>query len=77
MSRKFNYQEADQFLRPLGLGFTMNVIMVSCGKPKTKVKNLIKLVKDGHEVRHAQFQTYTIVVDNKAYDLSWLDKPSF
>ena len=73
---KFDYAKSEKVLRSAGLGFTFNVIMTSCAKPKRKVKNLIRLLEEGKEVRHAQFDISTIVVDGVGHDLSWLNDPT-
>lgn len=55
------------------LGFIANVILCHCRKPKTKLRNLKKLLDAGYDVRSAQFDMFSIVVNSEVRSLSWLD----
>lgn len=54
--------------------FVANVIFCNCSKAATKLKNLIKLLDNGHEVRSAQFDLFKIRIDGWLHDISYLDK---
>lgn len=56
-----------------GLGFTANVIMNGCGKPTKKMSTILDLIADGADVRHAQFNCYTLLVDGNEISLGQLD----
>jgi hypothetical protein len=53
--------------------FIVNVVMTSCGKPVTKLTNLLKLLRSGADIRPAQFDMYRIVVNGTHYGLGlWI-----
>jgi len=58
-----------QELEAKGFSFTVNVIQNGSGMPKTKIRNLHRLLDMGYHVRHAQFETSAIIVDG---DFKWL-----
>lgn len=60
-------------LNSAGLGFTANVCVNFQRKPKTKLRNLVKLVRRGCDVYHAPFNIDQIVVDGRQFDISYLD----
>jgi hypothetical protein len=70
-------RETIRELEAKGFSFTVNVIMNGCGKPATKLKNLLKLVNTGHNVRHAQFETCAVIVDGEMQWFSALDDISW
>jgi len=55
--------------------FIANVIFCNCSKAATKLKNLIKLLDTGHEVRSAQFDLFRIRVDGELHDIDELNFP--
>jgi hypothetical protein len=54
-------QEAEE----RGAGFLANVIACWHGKPFTKLAGLVALLRDGHEVRLAQFGMDALMIDGK------------
>lgn len=62
--------EAMKKLEAAGLSFTANVIMTGCSKPTTTMNAILKLISLGHNVRQAQFDCYTMVVDGEALSFS-------
>jgi len=58
-----------QELEAKGFSFTVNVIQTGYGRPKTKIRNLHRLLDMGYDVRHVQFETCEIIVDG---DFKWL-----
>lgn len=55
--------------------FIANVIMTSQSKRGTKMKNLLRLMRDGHRVHTAQFDIDRIIVDGCYRYYSYLDNP--
>lgn len=68
--------QAMKELEKLGLSFTANVIMTGCSKPTYKMNKILKLIRNGHDVRHAQFETCAIVVDGNQISFYELDNMS-
>jgi len=54
-------------------GFTANVILNGCSNPTKKLKGLYNLAK-ADRVRHAQFDTYSVVIDGRQVSISELEK---
>lgn len=52
--------------------FLANVIMSQQSNPGKKLKNLKKWLDEGHDVRTAQFDLFSIVVDGKQVSISRL-----
>ena len=63
-------QEAEE----RGAGFLANVISCSHGKPFTKLAGLVVLLRDGHEVRTAQFSMDALVIDGERAEWAALDE---
>ena len=70
MTKMEAYAEADR----LGAGFVANVILNWHGRPFAKLIGLIALLRAGHEVRTAQFDLGTLVIDGERADWSALEK---
>jgi hypothetical protein len=54
-------QEAEE----RGAGFLANMISCWHGRPFTKLAGLVALLRDGHEVRTAQFGMDALVIDGE------------
>ena len=53
------YHEAER----LGAGFLANIIKTHHRNPAKKIKGLVMLLKNGHQVRTGQFEIDVLVVD--------------
>jgi hypothetical protein len=62
-------QEAEE----RGEGFLANVIACWHGKPFTKLAGLVALLRDGHEVRTAQFGMDILVIDGERAEWAALE----
>jgi hypothetical protein len=65
--------QAMKELEKAGMSFTANVIMNGCGKPTKKMQTLVELIRAGHDVRHAQFDCYTVIINGADVTLGHLD----
>ena len=63
-------QEAEE----RGAGFLANVISCSHGKPFTKLAGLVALLRNGHEVRTAQFSMDVLMIDDERAEWADLEK---
>ena len=63
-------QEAEE----RGAGFLANVISCSHGRPFTKLAGLVALLRDGHEVRTAQFSMDVLMIDGERAEWAALDE---
>ena len=70
MTRDEMCQEAEE----RGAGFLANVISCSHGRPFTKLAGLVALLRDGHEVRTAQFGMNALVIDGKPAEWAALEE---
>jgi hypothetical protein len=70
MTKDEMYREAEE----RGAGFLANVITCWHGKPFTKLAGLVALLRDGHEVRTAQFAMDVLVIDGERTEWAALEK---
>ncbi len=63
-------QEAEE----RGAGFLANVISCSHGRPFTKLAGLVALLRDGHEVRTAQFGMDDLIIDGERAEWTALEE---
>ena len=56
-------------------GFIANVILTQHSNPTAKLRGLVKLLKEGHEVRTGQFSIDTLVIDGRVYGWEVLESP--
>ena len=64
-----NKQNLISFLEAKGLSFTVNVITSGCSKPVTKMRTIVDLLNEGHDVRQSFYDTMSILVDGWEVDL--------
>ncbi len=55
------------------ISFLTNVIQCQCGNKAKKMRGLFNLVRDGKEVRPAQFDLFKISLDGCIRDISILE----
>jgi hypothetical protein len=70
MTKDEMYREAEE----RGAGFLANVITCWHDKPFTKLAGLVALLRDGHEVRTAQFAMDVLVIDGERTEWAALEK---
>jgi hypothetical protein len=63
-------QEAEE----RGAGFIANVISCQHRRPFTKLAGLVALLRDGHEVRTAQFGMDVLVIDGERGEWAALER---
>ncbi len=57
-----------------GAGFLANMISCWHGKPFTKLAGLVALLRDGHEVRTAQFGMNVLMIDGEQAEWTALEE---